>query len=376
MVRRLNPSPWRALVRAGEPWQRRAGATAVLIGVLVVHGCVADQVAERMADFSVDAAMPPRIDVAYVREMELSKPPEAAPVAAPAPAAPKKTGVMRRPEQAASAASAAQDDVVAQATEPPPPEPAAAPDQPASAPAPSASAASAVESPNTTDRFAWPGSTRVSYVLTGNWRGELHGSAQVEWVRVDMRYQVHLDVVIGLPFAPLYTRRTSSEGHLAPEGLVPERYDEEQKLVGTDRRRATIRFEPEGVVLANGQRAGPWPGVQDQTSQFVQLTYLFTRNPQLLAAGNTIEVPLALPRRVDRWVYEVLGPETLYTPFGAVETVHLQPRSRRASRASGELTAEIWFAPSLAYLPARILIRVDAETYLDLMIQRKPQLAQ
>src|SRR5204863_9752211 len=134
MVRRLNPSPWRALVRAGEPWQRRAGATAVLIGVLVVHGCVADQVAERMADFSVDAAMPPRIDVAYVREMELSKPPEAAPVAAPAPAAPKKTGVMRRPEQAASAASAAQDDVVAQATEPPPPEPAAAPDQPASAP--------------------------------------------------------------------------------------------------------------------------------------------------------------------------------------------------------------------------------------------------
>ena len=65
--------------------------------------------------------------------------------------------------------------------------------------------------------------------------------------------------------------------------------------------------------------------------------------------------------------------ETLYTPFGAVEAFHLQPR--RITRPGGDLTAEIWFAPSLAYLPARIRIRQDADTYIDLMLRRKPQLA-
>jgi hypothetical protein len=95
--------------------------------------------------------------------------------------------------------------------------------------------------------------------------------------------------------------------------------------------------------------------------------------PDLLTPGRAIEVPLALPRSVDRWVYDVVGPETLYTPFGAVDAVHLKPR--RVSRPGGDLTAEIWFAPALAYLPARIRIRQDAETWIDLMIERKPQLA-
>jgi hypothetical protein len=221
--------------------------------------------------------------------------------------------------------------------------------------------------------FAWPVSTRLSYVLTGNYRGEIHGKAQVEWIRVGMRYQVHLDVTVGLPFAPLLSRRMTSEGRLAPEGLVPERYDEESKVAFRERRRATLLFEPDAIVLANGLRRERWAGVQDATSQFVQLSYLFTMQPDLLTRGRTIEMPLALPRNVDRWVYDVLDSETLYTPFGHVDAVHLKPR--RASRPGGDLTAEIWFAPTLAYLPARIRIQQDADTFIDLMLARKPQLA-
>ena len=67
-----------------------------------------------------------------------------------------------------------------------------------------------------------------------------------------------------------------------------------------DRRRVSIHFQPEGVVLANGQRRERWPGVQDTASQFVQLTYLFTTRPELLKVGGTVEVPLALPRSMDR----------------------------------------------------------------------------
>jgi hypothetical protein len=113
--------------------------------------------------------------------------------------------------------------------------------------------------------------------------------------------------------------------------------------------------------------------MQDAASQFVQLTWLFTTQPQRLAAGQVIEVPLALPRNADRWLYDVFEPETLHTPFGAVEAFPLKPR--RVARPGGDLTAEIWFAPTLAYLPVRIRIRQDAETFVDLMIERKPQLA-
>jgi hypothetical protein len=222
--------------------------------------------------------------------------------------------------------------------------------------------------------FQWPASTRVSYVLSGNYRGEIHGDAQVDWVRVgDSRYQVHLDVTVGLPFAPLLKRRMSSDGELTPAGLAPERYDEDSKLAFRDRRRAHIRFEPGAIVLPDGRRRERADGVQDAASQFVQLTYLFTTRPELLAIGNTVELPLALPRSIDRWVYDVVAQETLDTPFGPVDTVHLVPR--RAPRPGGDLTAEIWFAPALAYLPARIRIRQDADTYIDLVIRRRPQLA-
>jgi hypothetical protein len=195
----------------------------------------------------------------------------------------------------------------------------------------------------------------------------------VEWVRVDTRYQVHLDVTVGLGFAPLLSRRMSSDGQLTPEGLMPQRYDEDSKVAFRERRRFTIRFEPGVVLMPDGRRLERWPGMQDAASQFVQLTWLFTTQPQRLAAGQVIEVPLALPRNADRWLYDVFEPETLHTPFGAVEAFPLKPR--RVARPGGDLTAEIWFAPTLAYLPVRIRIRQDAETFVDLMIERKPQLA-
>ena len=37
--------------------------------------------------------------------------------------------------------------------------------------------------------------------------------------------------------------------------------------------------------------------------------------------------------------------------------------------------AEAWFAPSLQYLPVRLLIRQDEATYIDLMLERLPQQA-
>ena len=385
---------------------RRLGLGALLLFVLAVHGCVTQQVLSRMADSAAAQAMPPRIEVAYVRDMALTTPP---PVAAPAAPPPPARARAARPARAASAPPV----IVANTAPPAPPAPptpaastvlaeatTAAADAdadagdigesltlPREARAVSASA-SAVATASTSPTaalpasasassalaaFEWPASTRISYVLTGNYRGEVNGTAQVEWIRVGADYQVHLDLVIGPSFAPLITRRMTSDGAITAEGLAPRRYDEDTRVMLRDRNRVTLRFEPGSVVLADGERRDAVPGVQDAASQFVQLTYVFSTRPELLRIGGTVDIPLALKNKVDVWTYDVVDEELLATDFGPLPTIHLKPR--REPRP-GELSAEIWFAPPLRYLPVRIRIRQDAQTYIDLMISKRPELGQ
>jgi len=190
-------------------------------------------------------------------------------------------------------------------------------------------------------------------------------------VRQGPRYQVHLDVVIGPSFAPLISRRMTSDGELGEQGLVPRRYDEATRVIFQQQRQATVQFTPEQVTLANGSQLLALPGVQDTASQFVQMTWLFTTQPELLRAGNTVTMPLALPRRMGQWVYDVLGQERLSTPVGELDTFHLKPRLGER-RPGNELSAEVWFAPALLYLPVRIRIQQDADTFIDLLLDGPP----
>jgi hypothetical protein len=121
---------------------------------------------------------------------------------------------------AASAASAAKADARRRLPPPWPPKPEPLP-EPALEPAPPIDIAAiepsalprarptplaALAAPDTAASapvaFEWPPSTRLSYTLTGHYRGPVHGQAQVEWLRDGTRYQVHMDVSVGPSFAP------------------------------------------------------------------------------------------------------------------------------------------------------------------------------
>jgi hypothetical protein len=52
-----------------------------------------------------------------------------------------------------------------------------------------------------------------------------------------------------------------------------------------------------------------------------------------------------------------------------VPTFHVKPR-REAQ--GGDLTAEIWIAPTLQYLPVRILIRDNKDNSVDLSLEKPP----
>lgn len=383
-------------------WRTLAG---LAVAVTLTHFWLAGQVLpDRLGEGAADSR-PRRIEVAFVRELAPAAPPAVAPaparprpraaapspaasapapasatpataLAEPAPIAPEAQASAPEPTVPTGAAQAAPMPAVT-ALEPPlepapelvPPLDIAATEPVPPLPLPVSPAASAPASAD----FEWPPSTRLSYRLDGNYRGPVEGQAQVEWLRSGTRYQVYMDLSIGPAFAPLMSRRVSSEGDITPEGLRPRRYDEETRIVLRDPRRLVIWLDADRVRLPDGSELPRPAGVQDSASQFVHLTWLFTMQPALLQPGVSIEMPLALPRRMQTWTYDVLGAETLATPAGAVQALHVKPR--RAPRPGGDLTAEIWVAPSLQYLPVRILIRQDAETYLDLVIERLPQQA-
>jgi hypothetical protein len=343
---------------------------ALLLLALIV-GAIHLWLAGRYGPTRLGAAQPPmqRIEVAFVRELAPAEPPVAA--APPPPPAPRLAR-LRAALPAASAPPGEPEPGLAAEPVAAPLDTAllpALPELASVAPVPAALAAAA----SADTAFDWPPSTRLSYTLTGQFRGPVEGQAQVEWLRDGNRYQVHMDVSVGPAFAPLFTRRVSSEGLITPEGLYPRRYDEQTRALLAAPRQLTIKLGDDWVSLPNGWHTARPPGVQDSASQSVQLTWLFITEPARLTPGSSLELPLALPQRVEPWIYEVVERVSVATPVGEVETLHVRPR--RESRAGGELTPEMWVAPSLQYLPVRMLIRRDAETWIDLLIERLPQQA-
>jgi hypothetical protein len=233
--------------------------------------------------------------------------------------------------------------------------------------------------------FSWPASTRLKYTLLGWYQGEVHGSAQVEWLRTAERYQVHLDVIIGPSMAPLVARRMSSEGRITPTGLRPQRYEQETRQLIGRTRNLQLGFDDDAVRLPDGRRMAARADVQDSASQFIQMVYLFSTRPELRRSGQRVEFDLALPHRVRRWVYEVGEFVPVSTPLGELETFHVRPvpittalpeAAAESVRSGGSiLSAQIWYAPTLQMLPVRIRIEQDAQTWIDLTLSEVPQQA-
>lgn len=244
---------------------------------------------------------------------------------------------------------------------PPAPEPepaqAAAPPEPLAEPAPAATDA--------VPAFlaSWPSDTRLNYQLGGYYRGELHGDARVLWQREGTRYHTAVEMSAGL----LASLSFSSQGEITAAGLRPEVYEENVRG-----RRRGVRIGDVEVRLNNGTRVPRPASVQDTASQFVELGHRFSSGQVKLEPGAQVHFSMARPGGIDDWVYDVISEETLHLPrLGPVQALHLKPRPLAKPR--GPITAEIWYAPSLQYLPVRIRINQGPDTYIDLIVETVEQ---
>ena len=207
----------------------------------------------------------------------------------------------------------------------------------------------------------WPPDTLVRYQLEGEWRsGPLHGSAQVQWQRQDSRYQTRIAIDLGLFGSLILT----SQGELAGAHLVPRAYEEQRR-----NRRRLVRMPDEAVVLTDGRQVERPAQVQDTASQFIELGQRLARSVPAPRVGQTLQMPLARPGGVDLWSYDIVAEEMVNLPkAGEVSAFRLRPR-RPGPAADNGVTAEIWFAPRLQYLPVRILLTLGTEARIDLKVE-------
>ena len=277
---------------------------------------------------------------------------------APEPTTEPPEVTAQAPGTPASAASPAVANDQTTAAAAPVAEASAAP--PAAEPVAAASAAPAASAPSAGDApflASWPSDTRLTYKLGGNYRGELHGSARVLWQREGTRYHTAVEMSAGLLASLSFT----SQGDITEGGLKPEVYEENVRG-----RRRGVRIG-EDVRLNNGDRIARPEAVQDTASQFVELGHRFSTGQVKLVPGAQVNFSMARPGGIDEWTYDVIGEETLHLPrLGPVPTLHLKPRP--LSKPRGPISAEIWYAPSLQYLPVRIRITQGNDNYIDLMV--------
>jgi hypothetical protein len=363
---------------------------ALLLAAVVLVHLVALQWASRQ--YAQASMLKPMQQALYTRLLAPQEPP---PVVAAAPAAPQRparpSGRLQAASPAASpAATPAEEPRPAEQPQPEPPAPVAKPEpaasepqvaaapapapaasaaaQPASAPAvaaapePSASAAASAQAaasgPSAAVADSWPADTRLRYRLGGQFRGgDLNGNARVLWQREGTRYQVRVELEIPL----LATLTMTSQGEVGTV-LAPQVYEEARN--GKPR---GLRVGDNAITLANGTAVPRPPGVQDTASQFVDLSHRFATGSERLEVGRTVSFWMARPGGVDHWTYDIAGREVLSTRMGPVEAFHLKPRPIANPR--GNITAEMWFAPTLQHLPVRIRVSMGEEATIDLMVE-------
>ncbi len=381
-------------LRSERPSQLQHGAvpTRILLALGVVV-LLAHAVVLRHVPLGLDAVAPLQTRVFTTRSLQIeavaaprqtnrpvSMTPRAQPK--PAPARPGKDGVLSAVAPTQPVPVQPPAPVAKPPDQPPPaplpaevaaspirqPEPALAePEaQAASAPIPAADPVAVAATPAASEPIALgrstpappytiPGSIRLRFDATGK-RGRLDYRAMgtLIWLHDGTDYDARMEMgdwIIG-------TRVLSSTGKVTGDGLAPRRFSDKfrsERAAHFDRQLNRIVFS------ANTPTAPLLPGAQDQISIFVQLAALVAGDPLNFPIGRAVSIQTVGPRDAEPWLFTVEKEEMLDLPGGQVPALKLV---RKPARDFSQ-TVELWLAPALSYLPARIRISFANGDHID-----------
>ena len=287
-------------------------------------------------------------------------PPRPAPVRRTPVAAPSPAQVLA-PESPTDSTTTAQatDNTPADTTHPavlaaaepaPPPVP-APPAEPAVA---AATAPTAPSAPITI-----PGSVKLLYNVEGQVKKMAYQArSELQWLHDGKNYDMRFEVSLFM----LGSRVQTSRGTLTERGLAPLRFSDKSRT----ERAAHFDYDKGRVTFsANSADAPLTPGAQDRLSAFIQLGALLAGDPGAFPSGTTITQQTIGPRDADVWTAVVGAQEKIRVKGDellAVKVMHVPARDFDSK-------VELWYAPSMGYLPVRIRITQPNGDFADMQLR-------
>ena len=215
--------------------------------------------------------------------------------------------------------------------------------------------------PSASGPVALPGSARLLYDVQGQVK-KLNYQARAEllWRHDASQYDLRFEVSAFL----IGSRVQTSQGQLGPQGLSPKRFSDKSR----SERAAHFNYEQGRVTFsANSADAPLSAGMQDRLSVFIQLGALLAAQPEAFPPGTTISQATVGPRHADQWQVTVAGPETLRLQGEDVPTLRLT----RPPGQQYDQQVELWYAPSLGYLPVRIRLTQPNGDFADMQLRAR-----
>ena len=191
--------------------------------------------------------------------------------------------------------------------------------------------------------YSIPGSVRLKYSVSAN-RFPFGANAELLWQQDGELYEARLSIT-----AFGQARVQNSRGKVTPQGLAPIRFSDKfrsEVAAHFNREQGKVTFSantPDVPLLA---------GAQDHLSILVQLGAMIAGDPLHYPSATTISFQAIGPRDADTWLFAIENEEKLDLPGGELNTLKLV----RNPRKEFDQKVELWLAPALGYLPARIRI--------------------
>ncbi|KWI91431.1 hypothetical protein WM08_11355 [Burkholderia ubonensis] len=347
----MPPSDARPRYAPPRRWLR---AGVALVVVLVLHALAALWFTRHREPFTppAPAEVPVQIELLKPRPIERQPaqpaPKPAARPAAPAPAAPKPAKPAAAPSRPApqepqepvlTSTQTAAEGVPAAAS-------AGGTASGASAAAAGGASGAATAGPASSGvKFAAPPSGDLQYDAFFN--GMQNSTGTIHWRTDGQTYE--LSVTMPVPFIGPFRYR--SQGRVDAYGIAPDRYVEQRGKRPEDI--AIFNREIRQVVFTRTPDNAPLPdGTQDRFSMLMQLSGLVRGNPDAYRRGVTQQFFVIDNNSGETWPITVIGDEPVQTAAGFIETRHFMRLPRRAGDTR---RIDMWLAPSLGWLPARLV---------------------
>ncbi|RKT25875.1 uncharacterized protein DUF3108 [Paraburkholderia sp. RAU2J] len=365
-ARRVNRQPPNGPRGGSRAWRW----LAVLAMVAVLHWIAAQWFERNRATLNPTDHEHVPVQVALLTPERIER--KAAPAAPPAPAPvpahkaaanPPREHVLTALQPATQAAqpTAAASDVAASA-----PVAAASPNAHADAAAhaaDTASAPAAASAPQAAPgvKFSVPPSAELQYDAFYN--GVRNQPGTIHWTSNAQGYE--MIVSVPLPFVGPFVY--SSRGRIDAFGLAPDQYSEKRGHRAEDIAIFNRTDKKIGFTRTPATLALP-DGAQDRFSMVMQLASLVRGDPSAYKPGVTRQFFVVDNDSGENWPVETIGDETIRTAEGYLDTRHF----KRLPRRDGDMRRiDVWLAPSLGWLPARIVQTEPNGTQFELVWRGK-----